>query len=195
MKKLLATLLALSLVLCFALTANAARIGGEGVTDISTGNTASQEISITLTDNSEGGSAETLTVYMVDVVWSAVALEYTVTGEGEDQTIVWNPTKHEYELKAADGSTINGSWNNDRFDITVTNHSNDEIQAELTLPANENGVSFSANKTLLTVGRADEGIYLGSTNEAPSAFFTVTVSGIPASDFAVDTVVTITPAP
>ena len=194
MKKLLATLLALSLVLCFALTANAATVGGAGVTDISTNNTVSNDVTITVNDASAPGETDTPTIYMVDVVWEAPALEYTITGDGEGTVITWDPINHKYDLKAGDGSDVSGSWTTKSFNIKVTNHSNDEIKADLELPVPQNGVTFSADKTTLTLDRADIGDSLIDKTKAPNDKFVVSADGTPNGSFTVSTTVTITPA-
>ena len=193
MKKLLATLMALSLVLCFALTANAATVGGVGDTDITTDNTASQVIQIKLNNSTTEGDIYTPTIYMVDIVWETTELVYNITGAGENQTMTWNPQTHSYELSNTSGS-IAGNWEDDDFTITVTNHSNANITAAITLPEETNGVSFASNQSSITVDRADVGESLGDKDKAPSKEFTVTVSGTPTSSFNIDTTVTITPA-
>jgi hypothetical protein len=199
MKKLFATLLALSLVLCFALTANAAMIGEpNGVENLdSSNNTASNNVTITLKDTTTGGSTQTLTVYMVDVVWKSPALVYTLSGSGDNNTIVWDPIDHKYELSAGEGSTIDGSWTTQSFNIFVTNHSNDEIKADLTLPEPKNGVTLTADKLSLTLDRADIGDSLNNKTKAPTDKFIVSAKegSTPNGSFSVETTVTITPAP
>jgi len=195
MKKLLATLLALSLVLCFALTANAAMIGEpNGVDNLDSNNTASQVIQIKLNDSTTEGTITTPTIYMVDIVWETTELVYNITGAGTNQTMTWNPQTHRYEL-SNEGGSIAGNWVDDDFTITVTNHSNANINAAITLPEATNGVNFASSHSSITVDRADEGESLGDYNKAPSKAFTVIVSGTPTSSFNIDTTVTITPAP
>lgn len=190
MKKLFVTLLAFSLIACMAFSANAAT-----VTSVEAGsNTASQQITITLTDSTTSGTTTTPTVYSVDVAWSAVALTYTLTGNGENQEILWNPGNHRYEL-SSEGDTLTGAWDNDSFDVTVTNHSNAAIVASIELPENQNGVIFSADSSEINVARADEGDSLGTPSKAPYGKFTVSVDGIPTGTFTVDTTVAITAAP
>ena len=193
MKKLLVTILALSMVACLAFSANAATIGGAGVTDISTDNSATQTIQIKLNDSTTEGAITTPTIYMVDIAWETTELVYVITGAGENQTMTWNPETHEYEL-SNNGGNIVGNWEDDDFTVTITNHSNADINAAIALPSATNGVNFASDAQNIVVGRADVGESLGNAAKAPVGTFTVIVSGTPTGSFNVDTTVTITPA-
>ena len=65
------------------------------------------------------GSSETQIV-SVDVAWEDMTFTYV-----EGVHFGWDPENHEY------AGAYEGYWENDRADITVTNHSNTEVTATL----------------------------------------------------------------
>ena len=166
MKKLFTTLaVILAFVLCLSISAFAADpdIGANNGTDT---------VDVDGVYNAGSTAAE---VISVDVSWGSMIFTYNDTVEG-----VWDHENHEY-----DNSSV-ASWTcaTDANKITVTNHSNTAVEAQLTF-AKANGTdivgAFDEDN-----GTADDGIMELATAvdtavaEAPSAnaYFTITSGSI-----------------
>ena len=114
------------------------------------------------------GSSETQTI-SVDVAWEDMTFTYV-----EGVHFGWNPENHEY------AGAYEGYWENDRADITVTNHSNTEVNATLSF---ESGVDTVGGAFTEGSGTMDDGVLeLASAvdtevEEAPTATATFGVSG------------------
>lgn len=124
------------------------------------------------------------TVYDVDVVWTDLAFTYTFDGDSAQ----WNPDKHEYETKAAEGTV--GAWNKTGANITVTNHSNTTLNVTATKAdeANTNGVTFALTNTTLELANAEGTAY----ESAPNGVIACTISGTPTTKTSVFKISTIT---
>lgn len=103
----------------------------------------SQNVQATYNASTEAG-----TVYSVDITWGSLEYKYTVDTEG-----VWDPEKHEYT------GAIEGAWSaEDGADkITVTNHSNAAVKAELKYEQEDgyNAVTGSFNQEELYIETAE----------------------------------------
>ena len=116
MKKTLSIILALVMALSLSVTAFAATNDGTSGTDITVngtyvpGTTGAEQIS-------------------VDIVWDAMDFTYTGASQG-----TWNPATHAY-----DGATA-GGWSDNTPGITVKNHSNVAVNANLGFKADVAGV-------------------------------------------------------
>ena len=114
------------------------------------------------------GSSETQTI-SVDVAWEDMTFTYV-----EGVHFGWNPENHEY------AGAYEGYWENDRADITVTNHSNTEVNATLSF---ESGVDTVGGAFTEGSGTIDDGVLeLASAvdtevEEAPTATATFNISG------------------
>lgn len=114
------------------------------------------------------GSSETQTI-SVDVAWENMTFTYV-----EGVHFGWDPENHEY------AGAYEGYWENDRADITVTNHSNTEVHATLSF---ENGVDTVSGAFTEDSGTMDDGVLeLASAvdtevEEAPTATATFNISG------------------
>ncbi len=114
------------------------------------------------------GSSETQ-IISVDVAWENMTFTYV-----EGVHFGWNPETHEY------AGAYEGYWENDRADITVTNHSNTEVNATLSF---ESGVDTVSGAFTEGSGTMDDGVLeLASAvdtevEEAPSATATFNISG------------------
>jgi len=114
------------------------------------------------------GSSETQTI-SVDVAWEDMTFTYV-----EGVHFGWNPENHEY------AGAYEGYWENDRADITVTNHSNTEVNATLSF---ESGVDTVSGAFTEGSGTMDDGVLeLASAvdtevEEAPTATATFNISG------------------
>ena len=155
MKKVIAMLLVLTLMIslslnAFAATANIGQANG----------TSSQVVKGTYKTQA------TKTVYSVDIVWSDMSFTYTEQYEGE-----WNAVTHKYENATEGGWTGTGT-------ITITNHSNTAITADASYKANAGyesaGMSF--DKDPLTLATADNGVN-GAAGTATEGRITVTPTG------------------
>ena len=130
MKKLLAIALTLALALCLAVPAFAAE------PDIGTNNgTASVKVNGTY---AAGSAADE--VISVDVSWGSMSFTYHDTVEGS-----WNDETHNFDGAVAAHWTCETDANK----ITVTNHSNVAIKAELSFAADSaySGITGSFGKT------------------------------------------------
>ena len=114
------------------------------------------------------GSSETQTI-SVDVAWEDMTFTYV-----EGVHFGWNPENHEY------AGAYEGYWENDRADITFTNHSNTEVHATLSF---ESGVDTVSGAFTEGSGTMDDGVLeLASAvdtevEEAPTATATFNISG------------------
>ena len=114
------------------------------------------------------GSSETQ-IISVDVAWEDMTFTYV-----EGVHFGWNPENHEY------AGAYEGYWENDRADITVTNHSNTEVNATLFF---ESGVDTVSGAFTEGSGTMDDGVLeLASAvdtevEEAPTATATFNISG------------------
>lgn len=158
MKKLLTFALALALTFALAVPAFAATVAEDG-------GTASINVNGTYVPGA--AAAE---VVSVDVSWGAMTFTYTDDSEGE-----WNATTHEFE------NIVLASWEATGNEITIKNHSNTEIEAELTFAVTE-GLSVTGSFTESN-GTANDGKLtlasaVGTTPaQAPAATTVFNVTG------------------
>lgn len=127
--------------------------------------TATKAVTASYSAGAGGGSDP---VYSVDITWDSMAFTYSV-GSGS----TWNPATHTY----SSGGT--GGWSHNGNKITVTNHSNTEVTANLTYTpeAGYDKISGSFDKSTMNLKTAD-----GTTFEnAPKDTAALTLSGTLAS--------------
>ena len=121
MKKILTTLaLVLALALCMSVSVFAAETTLDDEGDV--------EITVNGVYNPGSAAGE---VISVDVAWGSMSFTYTDADEGE-----WDPEKHEYK------GTNDAAWTCDEGanTITVTNHSNTDVEAQLTFAPAVDGI-------------------------------------------------------
>lgn len=156
MKKILTSVLILTLIFTlFSVCAGAETIGS-GTGSASHDVTASYE---------EGSSAPT--VYSVDITWGNMAFTYTDAKEG-----TWNPETHSYD-GAAEASWQANAADGDK--ITFTNHSNAGVTASLTYEASTgfDGITGTFDTASVELKTA-----VGTTvANAPEKTVTLTLSG------------------
>jgi hypothetical protein len=183
MKKILTLVLVVAMVATLAVTALAAD-KTDKVGSVTAGNNVSTG-EITITTNTV--YTEYDPVYSVDVEWKNTAITVTKTISGA----TWDAETHTWK----NGST-SYSWSNEgKVEVIVTNHSNDEILAKLTKPADQDGVTFTANTTEFTLEDASA-VALGNVAGADSDSFVIQAAGAPTADLiTVNATVTITAAP
>lgn len=156
MKKLVTLVLALALVLSIGTTALA-----DTVTDVD----ETRTIDVTAKYTS---STTTGTVYYVQIDWDPMTFTYT-----EKKTETWEPTNHSYSTSAT------GSWDRTSSEVTVTNHSNVDVDVAMSYAAKATDIGVTAtltggNKTL----SAGE---VGGYKTADSVTGTLTITGTPNS--------------
>lgn len=108
------------------------------------------------------------TVYKVDIEWGSMEFTYQESGTNE-----WDPSTHQYTLSSA------GSWSAAGNTLTVTNHSNAGVTADLSFASapdyNLTGVFDNSTISLPTAVNT-------AVEEAPAETVTLTLTGsLPAS--------------
>lgn len=111
MKKILSCILAFLLVMNMSVCAYATETAG------TVGQNGSKEIDVTAKYSS---STDTPSVYSVDIEWSSMIFTYT-----QKETKTWNAANHSYT------TAKEGAWDKDTATITVTNHSNVSVNANV----------------------------------------------------------------
>ena len=110
MKKILALILALSLVMSLNISAFAATVG-----------IGDQNIDV---EGKYQDNTAVPTVYSVDITWGAMQFTYTESG-----AMNWNPANHTYSDNTSTGWIANGNT------VTVTNHSNAAVTTSFAFSA------------------------------------------------------------
>ncbi len=158
MKKAFAILLTLALIG----TLSVASFAATTVTDFS--NDTAQDLSVSYTDM----VLSTTKVYSVDIEWSATAFAYDAGTQGG-----WNAGNHSY------GAAADADWTVDEITVTVTNHSNDIVNATLTVSNVAEGFTVESDKD----GAQDIATGVGLTYDTADAeVFTLTIDGTPSDD-------------
>ena len=187
MKKLLSILAVVALLACLGcMNAYADTV----VLDENTNSaTSDRDVIVNVKDGNGdiiGGSTETGStekVYSVDVAWEAMTFVF-VTEQTADE-LVWDPDTHTYE-------NLEGQWEDATAVITVTNHSNAEVDVAA---AFSNGTTVSEKLGVTATVTGTDGPLasaVGTTlDNAPSMTYNVTVTGEPTqlAPFTVDNVV------
>ena len=168
MKKLLISTLTIALALCLAVPALA--------TEASiTANNGTASVTVNGTYNAGSTAQE---VISVDVSWGSMSFAYNDTIEG-----TWNDETHNF-----DGAVVaNWTCATDANKITVTNHSNTDVEAQLTFAKADN--TNIVGSFTETVGNANDGVMMiysavgTQPNAAPSAdaYFNVNSGSITAN--------------
>ena len=127
------------------------------------GGTASKPVTASYSAGAGGG-----TVYSVDITWDSMAFTYS---EGSSPT--WNPATHQNSSGGA------GVWSSNGNTITVTNHSNTAVTANLAYASETGFIEISGNFNKSTMNLATA---VGTeVPEAPKDTAALTLSGALAS--------------
>ncbi len=110
MKKILATILALTMVFSLGVSAFAADTSPKNIEAVTGDNTA--EIDVTLNATLPTATPS----YYVTVEWDSMTFEYAGGSAG-----TWDHTNHQWT------GASTGSWTDDSADITITNHSSEGV--------------------------------------------------------------------
>lgn len=111
------------------------------------------------------GAGGSVTLYSVDITWDSMAFTYR---EGSGPT--WNPEDHTYSSGGA------GGWSNSGNTITVTNHSNAQVTANLDYASETGyeGISGSfGNKSTMNLATAER----TTVEEAPTDTAELSLTG------------------
>ena len=103
--------------------------------------------------------------YSVDLRWSDMTFTYT-----REDTHTWNAKDHSYKTRST------GGWDKTRASITVTNHSNVDVQVTITYtPVENTGITGTLRNGTGTLEAGTVGDYDG----ADSMTATLVISGTP----------------
>lgn len=104
--------------------------------------------------------------YSVDLAWSDMTFTYT-----REETLTWNAKDHSYKSRSS------GKWDKTKGIITVTNHSNVDVQVTITYtPQEDTGITGTLRNGTKKLKAGKVGDYEG----ADSMTATLTISGKPA---------------
>lgn len=178
MKKILATILALTMVLSLGAIAFADNPGteannstGENITEVTGSNTKSLAVGL------DGEVPEPDPEYSVNIKWDSLQFTYSGASAAEG----WQAGTHTYTTDASDGTWSNGSG--DTAIITVTNHSNVAVKAASSYTGTYTSGSDVDGVTVTFTGISGEGNLTAGVvdkpDEAASTTCTVKVEGAP----------------
>lgn len=162
MKKLITTIAALSAMAVLSVSAFAAAAGSDTIDD-AIGENGSHDVAVKYDDSTNK------TVYSVDIVWGAMQFNYSAG--------TWDPDTHTY---AADGNAGFTPAAEDDDKVTVTNHTNKELEATVAYAQDASHTDITGAVTpddpttiATAVGTA--------VDAAPNQVFQLALSGAPAA--------------
>ncbi len=180
MKKILATVLALTMIVGMSIIPAFAAAGSQTLTAFGT----TQDIPVAVTVTPAGtGAADTATkVYSVDVAWQDLTFNYTESGVKYQ----WDVEDLQYKTEV---SLDNATWSKDEATITVTNKSNDDVAVSAAFKnAEDKGFTLENEEFELT--SAADGIN-DTTSTGTATSNTITVNR-PTATTAVQTSIVVT---
>lgn len=155
MKKVLAIIFVLIMVMQMSTGALAVTASGGSQSAEVTGTYASKDVK---------------TVYSVDITWEGLSFTYNEAFKGE-----WNTTSHTYE------NSTEAGWNNNKGTFLIVNHSNAAVKAIPAYQYNEGfettGMSFSSNP--LNLASAESGTaQTGTISVTPTGTLPKNTNGV-----------------
>ena len=141
MKKILATILALTMIVGMSLTAFAADFANnETITAIN----GAQDVEVTATYKTQSATNNPAPVYSVNISWDDISFEYTAASD----IYKWNPATLAYDIKDGENS---GTWATKTAIIYLENRSNAGVVVTPTWEA-EDGIEVTPVISALNVG-------------------------------------------
>lgn len=182
MRKLIALILCMLLVVSMSVTAFATGVTIEGTSN--TNDPSKGDVTVKIT-NSQGGDLNPDKIYKVEIAWAG--LEFAVTADEAE----WNVATQTYTLKNPVLDTTPGT-------VTVTNHSNAAVNISALFVTNTKE-SSTVGGVMATLSESDGKLATAAgADPLPALQYTVTPSGTPkdapALTYTVDTItVTVEP--
>ena len=193
MKKILATILALTMIVGMGIIpafAEEAPANSVKINSVTEDNTTDITASVTVKTNPNDGHADTTSkIYSVTVSWigdDEGGLKFTYNDT--DYDYVWNPATLQYDKRLL--SEEGDGWNAESANITVTNSSNAAVKVSAEFERLSNG--FTLENASFTLASAAEGITEPNVpGEATSGDIKVTPPQTVTKDMVTNIVVTI----
>lgn len=164
MKKLLALLLAVAIVMTMSIPAFAEEV--DEIVDDHSGSATATDKEPSAEIGVYGNYLERLDsekILSVVVSWTDMYFEYAKSQQG-----TWQPESHTYI-----GAKTDGAWLNDTATITIANHSNMAVTANLAFTANADGVTGTLSKPSVELATAVD----TTVENAPKDNVTFTIGG------------------
>lgn len=166
-KKILALLLTVTTVMsmsCPALAEEAAAVEGQESVDDHSGSTENVKDSTTIgVFGNYLDYQEAEKMLSVDVAWTNMYFQYAAAQQG-----TWDPTDHTYT-----GAKDSGEWLNSNADITITNHSNTAVTANLGFEQHTDSVTGTLSENTLNLDTAE----YTAVSDAPKGKVRFTIGG------------------
>ncbi len=184
MKKLLAIVLAVSMLITAAISVSAANIAS--VTD---NNSASADVKVAFVNDETGSEVVSAgTVYSVDIDFKDLTFKWEVNQTStSENAIKWDPSTHTYVENKDEGTTVSYTEPAAITEaIKVANHSNAKVTVAAAFADGEksaimNGVTTALDNADKTLESAAVVAYNDKT-ATPTTAYTLTPSGTPDSD-------------
>lgn len=165
-KRLLAAVLAASMVLSLGTTAWAEE-DSSAAPNTATADEDSENKADIAVNGQYVSELKSDPIISVNVAWTDMNFQYAASQQG-----TWDPKSHTYM-----GAVEEGKWLKDSASITVTNHSNEGILANLSYAQTDTGVTGTFDQEELSLANAAEGDSLNDPSKAPSETVEFKVSG------------------
>ncbi len=183
MKKILAMIMALTMILTLAVPTFATTI-----TSVTENNTATANVSVVIANSSGTAVTTAATVYSIDITFAAdLQFEWKATNLSGQQ-LVWDPTSHTYKNESGESAEAI-TWETPAAisdAVKVTNHSNAAVAVTASFDDSAKAVTVNGVTTTLssddkTLASAAVGESYGNTEKAPTVSYTLTPTGEPAN--------------
>ena len=150
MKKILATVLALTMIVGMSITAFAATQNFNAVG-------TSQDIDVNATYEKKDATTDTTPVYSVNITWTEISFTFTEAANVK----TWNPANLAYEVST---TNTNGAWSGETATIAIENRSNAAVTVTPTWQGTVEGV-MPVISGAVQLDAATEGADAGVTGE------------------------------
>ena len=157
MKKILATILALTMIVGMSITAFAANFTEMGAT---------QNIEVKATYEKTVDTTNTAAVYSVNITWTEISFKFTEAANVK----TWDPATLDYVVSQTNS---NGVWSGETATISIENRSNAAVTVTPTWSGNVEGVQPVISGAV-TLASAEEGATTDTITVAAPASGTIT---------------------